>query len=163
MMRTSVADRLSASLCEALTRHEDGQETLERFERANLFVFPVDEERKFYRYHRLFARFLRGRLQREHPEEVQELHLKDAGWYRRNDYPIEAVRHALRAPDFETVADLLESVGEDMLERGEVATLLEWLEAMPGEVVDSRARLALLRAWALAHAGRLEVVDSVLR
>jgi ATP/maltotriose-dependent transcriptional regulator MalT len=163
MMRTSVADRLSASLCEALTRHEDGQETLERFERANLFVFPVDEERKFYRYHRLFARFLRERLQREHPEEVQELHLKAAGWYRRNDYPIEAVRHALRAPDFETVADLLESVGEDMLERGEVATLLEWLEAMPGEVVDSRARLALLRAWALAHAGRLEVVDSVLR
>ena len=60
-------------------------------------------------------------------------------------------------------ADLLESVGEGMLERGEVATLLEWLEAMPGEVVDSRARLALLRAWALAHAGRLEVVDSVLR
>jgi LuxR family maltose regulon positive regulatory protein len=163
MMRTSITDRLNGSLCEVLTGHEDGQETLERLERANLFVFPVDEERRYYRYHRLFARFLRQRLQREHPEEVQELHRKAAEWYRRNDYPIEAVRHALRAPDFETAADLLESVGEGMLERGEVATLLEWLDAIPGEVVDTRVRLAFLRAWALAHAGRLEAVDSVLR
>jgi LuxR family maltose regulon positive regulatory protein len=163
MMRTSITDRLDGSLCEVLTGHEDGQETLEGLERANLFVFPVDEERRYYRYHQLFARFLRQRLQREHPEEVQELHLKAAGWYRRNDHPVEAVRHSLRGRDFETAVDLLESVGEGMLERGEVATLLEWLEAMPGEVVDSRARLALLRAWALAHSGRLEVVDSVLR
>ena len=163
MMRTSITDRLNGSLCEVLTGQEDGQETLEGLERANLFVFPVDEERRFYRYHRLFARFLRRQLQREHPEEVQGLHLKAAGWYRRNGCPVEAVRHALRAPDFEAAADLLESVGEGMLERGEVATLLEWLEAMPGEVVDSRVRLAILRAWALAHAGRLEAVDSVLR
>lgn len=163
MMRTSITDRLNGSLCEVLTGQEDGQETLEGLERANLFVLPVDEERKFYRYHRLFARFLRQRLQREHPEEVQELHLKAASWYRRNDCPVEAVRHALRAPDYETAADLLESVGEGMLERGEVATLLEWLDAMPGEVVDTRARLALLRAWALAHAGRLEAVDATLQ
>jgi LuxR family maltose regulon positive regulatory protein len=163
MMRTSITDRLNGSLCEVLTGQEGGQETLEGLERANLFVFPLDEERRFYRYHRLFARFLSQRLQREHPEEVRELHLKAAGWYRRNDFPVEAVRHALRAPDFETAAELLESVGEAMLERGEVATLLEWLEAMPGEEVDSRARLALLHAWALAHAGRLEAVDGVLR
>ena len=163
MMRTSIAARLSGSLCEALTACEDGQGALEELERANLFVFPVDEERRYYRYHQLFARFLRQRLRREHPDEVRELHLKAAGWYRRNDSPVEAVRHALLARDFETAADLLGSVGEGMLERGEAATLLEWLETLPEELADSRLRLALLRAWALAHAGRLEAVDDVLQ
>jgi len=97
MLRTSILDHLTGSLCDALTGRSDGQGMLERLERDNLFVFALDEERRWYRYHHLFAEFLRGRLMRERPESTGELHLRASGWYEGNGHLSEAVGHALSA------------------------------------------------------------------
>src|SRR3712207_40062 len=104
---------------------------LERLEHDNLFVVPLDDERRWYRYHHLFADFLRVRLHREHPEQVKELHCRAAAWYERSGLTSKAVGHALAAEDYERAADLVEQVIGEMWFRGEVMTILGWLEALP--------------------------------
>ena len=104
LLETSVLERMSAPLCNALTGRNDGQEMLERLERENLFVVPLDDERRWYRYHHLFADFLRGRLERNRPERVEELHRTAAACCERNELVDEAVRHAQAAGDPEWVA-----------------------------------------------------------
>src|SRR3712207_4764187 len=97
---------------------------LEELERENLFVFALDEERRWYRYHHLFADFLRSRLEREIPERVPELHCRAAEWYEQNGLTSEAVGHALAAEDYERAAELVEQVIGEMWFRAEVITLL---------------------------------------
>jgi hypothetical protein len=106
------------------------QEILERLERENLFVVTLDE-RVWYRYHHLFAEFLRGRLGHESPELAGELHLRAAGWYEENGRLSEAIGHALSAPDHEFAARLIGRGAKQAWSRGEVPTVLRWLEALP--------------------------------
>src|SRR5918999_3714518 len=141
MLQTSILDHLTGSLCDALTGRSDGQGMLERLERDNLFVFALDEERRWYRYHHLFAEFLRGRLMRERPESTGELHLRASGWYEGNGHLSEAVGHALSAPDHDLAARLIEEGVEGAVERGEGTTALRWLEALPPEAKRRRPRL----------------------
>ena len=101
LLATSVLERMSAPLCDALTGRSDAQGMLERLERENLFVVALDDERIWYRYHHLFRDFLRGRLRRESPELLSESHLRAASWYEREGWTSEAVGHALAAGDDE--------------------------------------------------------------
>src|SRR3712207_2370663 len=109
LLDTAVLGRVSASLCNALTSRDDRQLMLEKLERENLFVVPLDDERRWYRYHHLFADFLRGRLAREDPERLAPLHLRASEWCEENALVAEAVRHALSAGDHERAARLMES------------------------------------------------------
>src|SRR5215204_4942386 len=118
LLKTSVLERMNAPLCDALTGRNDGQQMLERLERENLFVIALDDERRWYRYHHLFADFLRGRLMRERPESTGELHLRASGWYEDNGHLPEAVGHALSAPDHDLAARLIEEGVEGAVERG---------------------------------------------
>src|SRR3712207_6032349 len=118
LLDTAVLERMSASLCDALTGRDDGQLMLEKLERENLFVVPLDDERRWYRYHRLFADFLRGRLAREGPERLAPLHLRASEWCEENGLVAEAVRHALTAEDHERAADLIERVVGEVWFRG---------------------------------------------
>ena len=166
LLRTSIVKPLNAltgSLCEALTDRDDGQAMLERLERDNLFLIPLDEEGRCYRYHQLFAAFLRDRLERTYQDEVSELHRRASAWYERNGYMHEAVDHTLTAEDFDRAADLIERIGYAKRGKGETALLLRWLGALPDELVRSRRRLCLLHAWALTHAGELDAVEPRLR
>jgi LuxR family transcriptional regulator, maltose regulon positive regulatory protein len=163
LLRTSVPESMSAPLCEALTGREDGQETLERLERENLFVVALDDERRWYRYHHLFSDFLKTRLERENPKLVGELHLRASDWYERSGRTFEAVGHALASGDRERAADLVERAIGEMWFRGEVLTLLGWLEALPEETKRRRPRLLLEHATALMWVGRLEGVESLVR
>ena len=138
LLKTSVLERMSASVCEALTGHAGAQEMLERLERENLFVVPLDDERLWYRYHHLFADFLRGRLGRESPELTGELHLRASGWYEDNGHLAEAIGHALSAPDHERAARLIERGVKHAWSRGEGPTVLRWLEALPTEAKRRR-------------------------
>jgi ATP/maltotriose-dependent transcriptional regulator MalT len=133
LLNTSVLERMSAPLCDALTSRNDGQQMLERLEHDNLFVIALDDERRWYRYHHLFADVLRSRLQREQPERIRELHRRAAAWYERNGWMSEAIRHALAAQEHDRAADLVEQVARKMWNRGEAMTLLGWLEALPEE------------------------------
>lgn len=156
LLGTSVLERMSAPLCDALTGRSDGQGMLERLERENLFVVPLDDERRWYRYHHLFADFLRGRLVRESPERADELHLCASGWYEENGLEAEAIRHALSAsdPDYERAARLIEGEARQAWGRGEGPTALRWLEALPAGAKRRRPRLYLEHALDLALTGR---------
>ena len=163
LLKTSVLGRMSAPLCHTLTGRNDGQEMLEMLERENLFVVALDDERRWYRYHHLFAEFLRSRLQREHPERIRELHRRAAAWYQRNDWTSEAVGHALAAQDHLRAAYFVEHVVDEMWSRGEVMTLLSWLEALPEEVMRRRPQLLMQYAAALLWVGRLDDVEPLVR
>src|SRR5215216_6826813 len=163
LLKTSVLERMNAPLCDALTGRNDGQQMLERLERENLFVIALDDERRWYRYHHLFANFLRSRLQRGQPERIRELHRRAAAFYERNGWRSEAVRHALAAQEHDRAADLVEHVARKMWNRGEVVTLLGWLEELPEETRRRRPQLLLQYAAALLWVGRLDDVEPLVR
>jgi LuxR family maltose regulon positive regulatory protein len=160
LLETSILGSLSGPLCDALTGRNDGQHTLERLERENLLVVPLDDERCWYRYHHLFADFLRGRLT---PERLAPLHLRASEWYEGSGLVAEAVGHALSAGDHERAARLMErGIGQTWY-RGEVVTLLGWLRKLPKETMLRRPLLLVWYAAALMLVGRLDGVESLLR
>ena len=163
LLETSVLDRLSGPLCDAVTGRDDGQATLEDLERANLFLVPLDDERRWYRYHHLFSGFLRERLRRGYSERIPDLHRRACGWYERNELPGEAVGHALAAGDTEWAANLVERIARTTLRRGELNTVRRWLEALPEELVCARPRLCLSGAWYYLATGRLDEVEPYLK
>lgn len=162
LLESAILDRLSAALCGAVTGRKDGQQMLEMLSAANLFIIPLDDNRHWYRYHHLFAGLLRQRLQREKPDRVPELHRRASAWYEAEGWLAYAVKHALLAEDFGRAATLIEQNGWAMLMRGEMNTLLRWLEALPQEVLDERPSLGLQCAWAFAFSGQWEEMESVL-
>ncbi len=164
LLQTSILERLSSPLCDALTGQSNGQKTLGQLEQANLFIAPLDEGRSWYRYHRLFADLLRQRLQQTYPDKVPTLHRRASAWYERNGLVAEAVDHALLADDFERAAQLVEGNAEAILTRSEFVTLLNWLEALPDEVVRVRPLLCAYHALVLLMGGRpVEEVESRLQ
>jgi LuxR family maltose regulon positive regulatory protein len=162
LLRTSVLDRLTGPLCDALTGRTDGQAMLERLERSNLLLVPLDDERRCYRYHRLFADLLRARLGVEHPAEPAGLHLSAADWYDREGIAGEAIDHALRSGDPRRARDLIAKASGESIHHGEFATLRGWLDELPTEVVRSDLLLSTFYAYALALAGQTDGVDGRL-
>src|ERR687895_1218887 len=163
LLETSILDSLSGPSCDAVTGRNDGQRMLERLERENLLVVPLDDERVWYRYHHLFADFLRGRLERERPERLAPLHVRASEWCEENALVAEAVRHALSSGDHERAARLMEwGIGQTWY-RGEVVTLLGWLRKLPKEAMLPRPLLLVWYAAALMLVGRLDGVESLLQ
>jgi LuxR family maltose regulon positive regulatory protein len=162
LLETSVLERLSGPLCDAVRDRGDSQALLEQAEGANLFLVPLDEERRWWRYHHLFADLLQARLQQEQPARVPELHRNAAGWYERNGLPDDAVGHALAAGDAGWAARLIEREVDALLLRGERGTLERWVAALPAELVGSRPRLLLAQADMALSAGRVEAVERAL-
>jgi LuxR family maltose regulon positive regulatory protein len=163
LLETSILDRLSGELCDALTRRDDGQEMLETLERENVFVFALGQERRWYRYHHLFAEVLRHHLRRRRPEAVPELHRRASRWYEQSGILDEAIKHAVSAGDAERAAELVEEAAGGALARGEVTLLLGWMGALPEELVSSRPGLCIPYAWALLISGRLEEAEERAR
>jgi LuxR family transcriptional regulator, maltose regulon positive regulatory protein len=159
MLKTSILNRLNGELCDALTQEDGGQHVLETLERENLFVFALDEERRWYRYHHLFAEVLRHHLRRDRPDLVPELHRRASRWHEQNGLVDDAISHALAAQDFERAARLVEEATTNMLRRGEIALLLGWVEALPERLLSSRPQLGTIHAWALLLAGRAEEAE----
>ncbi|CAG0935245.1 HTH-type transcriptional regulator MalT [Thermoflexales bacterium] len=158
LLRTSILDRLTGSVCEALTDRPHGETRLAALEQANLFIEPLDQDRTWYRYHPLFAEFLRSRLQqRLSVSTVLELHRRASGWYTQHGLWHEAIAHALRAQDYDHAAALIEQIArETWIMRGESGTLLAWISALPQAIVIARPRLRTIHAWALMADGQRE-------
>jgi LuxR family maltose regulon positive regulatory protein len=160
---TSIAQNLCASLCEAITEQGHGQAMLRRVRRQNLFLVPLDDHARWYRYHHCFAETLSRRLEDKGPELVKTLHQRALHWYLQRGLMREAVDHALAAGECDIGADLIEhQVDELIWERGEIARLLGWLAALPLDVVRAHPRLSLARAWALALTGQLGSIEEQL-
>ncbi len=165
LLQTSVLDRLCGPLCEAVVDAAgpvDGQATLEDLERMNLFVIPLDDERRWYRYHHLFADVLRKRLETQFPQLLPELHRRASRWYEQNGFTSEAIQQAIVASDQDRAAQLIEDNGCFLLMSGEVATLLDWTDAIEFES-EARPWLAVQKAWALALTGNLDRVEPTLQ
>jgi LuxR family maltose regulon positive regulatory protein len=159
LLETSVLERMSGPLCDAVTGRTDGQAMLERVERANLFLVPLDAVRSWWRYHQLFADLLRARLLQERPERVPQLHRAAAAWSEAHGLADDAVHHALGAGDATWAARLVERHADGLLVRSEGATVQRWLAALPIKLVGSRPRLLLAQARLALLSGRVEAVQ----
>ena len=163
LLQTSILDRLSGPLCDAVTGGSDGRAVLEMLDRSNLFVVPLDDNRHWYRYHHLFADVLRAHLLAERPDEVADLHRRAARWYAAAGEPVPAVRHALAAGDVEHAADLVERAIPALLRDRQEAAVRRWLDDLPPEVVRLRPVLAVGFIGALMSGGEFAGVESRLR
>jgi len=164
LLQTSILERMCGSLCDAalLNPSIPGQETLEHLERANLFIVSLDNERRWYCYHHLFAELLRTRLSRAYPDQVAELHRRASDWYANNDFPYEAITHALTVQDWTRAAEVIERFSDELPMRGERNTRLGWFESFPPQILMDRPRLALTYAWALVLSDQLDQAEQKL-
>ncbi|HEY6542376.1 MAG TPA: LuxR C-terminal-related transcriptional regulator [Ktedonobacteraceae bacterium] len=163
LLQTSILDQLHGPLCDAVTGQEGGNARLEALERGNFFVVPLDDTRHWYRYHHLFAEVLSAHLRAEQPDHLATLHRRASAWYEQHGSVADAIRHALAACDFGRAADLVELAVPAMARSRQEATVLGWLNALPGEVVRGRPVLSVHYAGALLLHGRLEGVEARLR
>ena len=131
LLQTSVLDRLSGPLCDAVTGGTGGRAMLESLDRGNLFLVPLDDRRRWYRYHHLFADVLRARLLDEQPDRIPELHRRASDWYEANGERAVAIDHALAGGDFDRAADLVELAAPVLQRLRQEGTLRRWMEALP--------------------------------
>ncbi|HEX6544436.1 MAG TPA: LuxR C-terminal-related transcriptional regulator [Ktedonobacterales bacterium] len=159
LLRTSLLDRMSAPLCDALTGRHDSRALLDRIVRANLFVVALDDEGRWYRYYHLFADLLRHHLHEEAPELVPDLHRKAARWLENDGQITEAAHHLFAIPDFDAAAGLLERIYGDLIRRGDIVTLTSLLERLPTDMLAERPALSLAMAEACYARGQLAASD----
>jgi LuxR family maltose regulon positive regulatory protein len=166
LLRTSILDQLCGPLCDTVLRDPavSGQAILEYLEHANLFLVPLDDERRWYRYHHLFADLLRQRLSSvDAAGDVAELHRRASQWYEDHGLEMEAFHHAAAANDVERAERLIEGLGVPLQFRGAPAPVLNWLESLPAIVLDARPSLWVTYATALFFVGRHTAVEQKLR
>jgi LuxR family maltose regulon positive regulatory protein len=162
LLDTSILERFTGPLCDSLTGRNDGQERLKQLEQANLFIIPLDDERRWYRYHSLFADLLRSRLQELKPDQLPVLHRRACDWLERENFLPEAIHHAVIIDDFERAAQLIEKATEMQRQRGEIATLTCWMDALPGDVRRSHPSLCLAYARALVDTAQNDSIGTLL-
>jgi len=151
LYETSILDRLTAPLCEALSDRPGSQALLEQLERANLFLIPLDEERRWYRYHHLFAGLLRKQLKQFWPERIPQLHQRASAWYAEHHMPAEAIRHALAAEDIARVNQILAGNVLAMVEDVELFDVLRQFQELPAHQISANPWLCVAYAWAKAY------------
>jgi LuxR family transcriptional regulator, maltose regulon positive regulatory protein len=163
LLRTCILERLSGPLCDAVTEQEGSQAMLEALDKANLFVVALDDERRWYRYHHLFAQVLRSHLQQTEPAAVSVLHRRASTWYEQHDLPVEAVQHALAIPDVELAARLIEPIAFSVAIQGQLSTVLGWMNALPEALVRTRPFLCTYHASLLILTNQLKAAEDRLR
>lgn len=163
LLQTSILDRLSGSLCDAVTGQQEGGAQLEALERGNFFVVPLDNKRHWYRYHHLFGEVLLAHLMAEQPDQLSTLHRRASEWYEQHGLAANAIRHALEAADFERAAKLIELAIPVLRRMRQDAMLLGWLKVLPEELIYYRPVLSIGYAWVLLAAGDLAAAQARLR
>ena len=169
LLHTSILDHLCGPLCDQLISEfivlpATSQDTLVELEQKNLFIIPLDDQRKWYRYHRLFADLLRQRLVQLYPERKILLHQRACDWYEMHRFSEEAIEHAFWADDKQRAAELIQEAAETILMQSQVTTLLSWLRKLPPNELQTRPVLSVYYAWVLLWSGApLEAIDSHLK
>jgi LuxR family maltose regulon positive regulatory protein len=169
LLCTSILERLTAPLCDALLNYDEGAKSdfvspsasmLEYLERTNLFLVPLDDERHWYRYHHLFADLLHARLaDSRYGQNQKSLHIWASNWYETNGFPEEAIHHALAAGDYAGAARQVEATAESAWLNGQYANILAWIKALPTELVYSHPWLCVWNAWVYTQIGLLDAIN----
>jgi LuxR family maltose regulon positive regulatory protein len=172
LLETSILKRMNVELCEAVVEtlersnvptFQRSNDILRRLEQANLFLTPMDDEGRWFRYHHLFADLLQARLQKAFPkDEIAALHLRAATWYEQNGYMVEAVQHTFSAGDYEKAALLVDQLGQTMLFTDRHNMLNNWLDALPNEMIQSHPRLQIYRLLIDLSKGTLDMFEKTL-
>jgi len=173
LLRTSILERLTGPLCDAVLEDQglvgqngesarsSSQAILEYLEKSNLFLVPLDDDRRWYRYHHLFAELLQAQLRQGRPGLIPALHLRAAAWLEKNGFPVEAVQHALTAQDFERAAGLIQKHGQERWSFSDL-TFLMLITRLPLEMLQSRPKLGFYYAWILITRGQLDAAEALL-
>ncbi|USG65356.1 LuxR C-terminal-related transcriptional regulator [Brevibacillus ruminantium] len=161
LLHTSICNRLSAPFCDALTEIDEGQRMLEELDRSQLFLLSLDDQRRWYRYHRLFQDFLQAQLQIRYPDRVARLHLEAGKWLEQNDYLEEAVEHYLQAEQFGDAMRLIQQL-QDKLSPSLLESMRGWLLRIPGELLRESPELEMSCIVLLLCSGRLEEAEKRL-
>ncbi len=163
LLHTALLTRLSGSLCDALTGNSDGAGLLAYLERANLFVVALDEAHCWYRYHQLFAEFLKARLREQAPELAAVLHAKAADWYEQHGYLAEAIYHLNEMKAYTRLGRCVVAWSDRLIGRGDFTLLRQWVELLPRQEVRASPRLCLVYARTLAFLGQLDTATLYLQ
>jgi ATP/maltotriose-dependent transcriptional regulator MalT len=158
LLRTSILERVSGPLCDAIADTTGSARKLETLARSNLFVVPLDDRRDWYRYHHLFRACLVAELRLMSTELIPELHRRASSWFQRSGEMTEAINHAIAGQDFPTACELLAAHWNEVVSTGGLRAVEMWLMALPEHVVTGDARLCLARAWTSFAKGALEEV-----
>ena len=156
MLRTSVLERLSGPLCDAVMEQEGSAAMLEALSRSNLFLVPLDDEGGWYRFHHVFAQLLRVELERRQPGLAPTLHRRAYSWHRDHGTTDEAIQHAIAAEAYPEVVELIETVWIRYANTCRYDTVLAWLGRLPDEILSGEAHLLLVQAWVLSLSARRE-------
>jgi ATP/maltotriose-dependent transcriptional regulator MalT len=159
LLQTSVLERLSAELCDAVTGGSGGAEMLAGIERSNLFLTPLDRTRSWFRYHHLFAELLRQELERTQPDLVSGLHRRASIWFQSRGEIDEAITHATAAGEIDKARDLIATHWNAFANEGKLVTVSAWLNRLPLGAVEADARLCLARAWHALLSNRNDRVE----
>ena len=162
LLQTSILDRLTGPLCDVVTEGDGGAARLTALDRANMFLVPLDDRRRWYRYHHLFADVLRARLLDERPADIPDLHRRASDWFEAEGERPEAVRHALAANDWARAADLIELATPEMQRTRRESTLRRWMASLPDATFETRPVLAVGHVGALMSDGTMTGVESLL-
>ena len=164
LLKTSILDRLSAPLCDAVTGRSDSHEVLPALERGNLFIVPLDESRQWYRYEHLFSDLLRHQLgEISGFQPVAPLHDRASRWYEARGLSADAAHHALVAQDWERAADLIGNLSDDLLKHGQVTTLLGLAETLPKDILHAHPELCNDYCWTLMLTGQIDAAEACLK
>jgi LuxR family maltose regulon positive regulatory protein len=159
LLRTSILERLSGPLCDAVTGASGSQRLLEEIERSQLFLVPLDSARRWYRYHTLFAELLRHELDVSEPGLAPVLHRRASMWHREHGSVSDAISHAIAASDLTDARELIVSNWNPLVHQGLVGTVESWLDQLPPEMMVEDARMCVIRAFLARHLGHLDEVD----
>jgi len=163
LLNTSILDYLSAQLCDVVLDRTDSQDMLDKLEKANLFLIPLDDVRRWYRYHHLFADLLLRRLELTEPDHPAELHQRASQWYGANNLLADAIHHALEAGDFLLVNELVSGNALAIVENTELLDVLRYFEGIPNQQFSSKPWLCMAYAWVKAYADPTAGLDYVLQ
>lgn len=163
LLKTSILERMTPDLCDALTGKDNSRAMLSRLEHENLFLIPLDEQGRWYRYHHLFVDLLKNRLEHSLPTEILALNHRAALWFEAHNQPNEAIEHALAAHEHNLAIRLMIKATPSLAMRSEIGTLLRWLEALPREMKVNNPRIPLMYAWANFFMTKFDAVELHIR
>jgi LuxR family maltose regulon positive regulatory protein len=165
LRRTSILDRFCAPLCKAVANEEmeSSEKIISYLERSNLFLIRLDDHRKWYRYHHLFAEFLRQRLRQEESAHIPDLYRGASQWYEAEGMVDDAIRYALLGGDVEEAARLVDGIAAALVQRRESSKLVNLIEQLPSDHRHNFPMLCVWHAWALLFLGQLHAVEPMLK
>jgi LuxR family maltose regulon positive regulatory protein len=163
LYQTSILRRMTGPLCDAVTGRNDGREMLLRLEKNNMFLQPLDDEDRWYRYHQLFADVLSIQLDNLHLENKDILHSRASLWFEKEGLLDESIYHALQARDLERAASLIERTASSLVEHSQILTLLNLVSNLPQDIINLKPWLSICYAWALLLSGQPGKVEPVLQ